>query len=185
MFHTITTEMEIDLEETWIGLFQDSQDYYLTDHNSQIDPPILPLDEEWQTQHQLVDVPVVETVPEEQNVQPGHFKVELPPPPRMEEASDLSSSSSDKDSNSKDNAAVFVASGQVRCIDSNIYLGINTVANPENLVYATLNWEHVSDDSTYQRHHDMFYAILQCRNMQTCGPRWTTSFLSGVQTQHR
>ena len=162
--------MEIDLEETWIDLFQDSQDYYLTDHNSQIDPPILPLDEEWQTQHQLVDVPVVETVPEEQNAQPRYFKVELPPPPRMEEVSDSSSSSSDEDSDSEDKATVFAASGQVRCIDSNVYLGINTVSNPKNLVYATLNWEHVRNDSKYQHHHDMFMHFFDAETCKLVDP---------------
>ena len=44
MSHTVTTEMEIDLRETWIDLLQDSQDYYLKDHNPKIDPPILPLE---------------------------------------------------------------------------------------------------------------------------------------------
>ena len=92
---------------------------------------------------------MVETVPEEQNVQPGYFEVELAPPPHMKEASDSSSSSSDKDSNSEDNAAVFAASGQVHHIDSNVCLRINTVSDPENLVYATLDWEHVRNDPTY------------------------------------
>ena len=88
MFHTVITEMEIDLEETWIDLFQDSQDYYLKDHNPDIDPPIPPLNEEWQSQQQPVDVPVVETVPEEQNFQPGYFDVEFAPQQCMEEGLD-------------------------------------------------------------------------------------------------
>ena len=65
----------------------------------------------------------------------------------MEEVSDASSSSDD-DSNSEDNDAV--SSGWVYHIDSNIYLGINMVSYPENLVYATLDWEHVSDDPMYK-----------------------------------
>ena len=76
MFHMITTEMEINLKETWIDLFQDSSDHYLKDNNPEIDPPIPPLDEEWQFHQQSVDVPVAETVPEVQNVQPGCFKIE-------------------------------------------------------------------------------------------------------------
>ena len=60
------------------------------------------------------------------------------------------------DSNSEDNAVVFDASGQVHRIDSNICPGIKTVYNPENLVCATLDWEHVSDNPTYEQHHDMF-----------------------------
>ena len=63
--------MEIDLKETWIDIFWDSCDYYLTDHDPEIDPPILPLDDKWKSQQQPVEVPVTETVPEEQNVQPG------------------------------------------------------------------------------------------------------------------
>ena len=46
LFHAVTTEMETDLEETWIDLFQDSRDYYLQDHDPGIDPPNSPLDEE-------------------------------------------------------------------------------------------------------------------------------------------
>ena len=65
----------------------------------------------------------------------------------MKEASDASSSS-DKESDSEDKAAVFAASGRVCRIDSNVYLGINTVSDPENLVCATLDWEHVNDDPT-------------------------------------
>ena len=79
MFHTVTTEMEINLKETWIDLFHDSQEYYLKDHDPEIDLPILPPDEEWESQQEPVDIPVVETVPEEQNVQPGYFKVECAP----------------------------------------------------------------------------------------------------------
>ena len=63
LFHTVTTEMEIKFKETWIDLFQDSRDYYLQDYDPEIDPPIPPLDEEWEAQKQQVEVPVVETVP--------------------------------------------------------------------------------------------------------------------------
>ena len=67
LFHTVTTEMEINLEETWIDLFWDTRDYYIQNHNPEIDPPILPLDEQWESQKQLDEVPVAETVPVEQN----------------------------------------------------------------------------------------------------------------------
>ena len=99
---------------------------------------------------QQIEVPVVETMPEEHNTQSGYFEVKYAPPQQMEEASDASSSSSDEESNSESNAAVFAASGQVRRIDSNVYLGINTVSDPENLVHATLDWEHVSDDPMHK-----------------------------------
>ena len=65
MFHTVTTEMEFNLEETWIDLFQNSQDCHTKDHDPEIDPPILPLNEEWESQQQPVEVPMAETVPEE------------------------------------------------------------------------------------------------------------------------
>ena len=100
--------------------------------------PILPLDEEWDTQQQSVEVPVVERVAEEQNAQPGHLDIECVPMQCMEEASDASSSS-DEESNSESNAAAFATSGQVCCIDSNVCLGINTVSHPENLVHTTLD----------------------------------------------
>ena len=86
LFHTVTTEMEINLEETWIDLFRDSRDYYIQNDNPGIDPPIVPLDEEWESQKQHVEVPVVETVPEEQNMQPGYVEVEFAAPQQMEEA---------------------------------------------------------------------------------------------------
>ena len=82
----------------------------------------------------------------------------------MEEALDAASSLN-VNSNSGDSAAVFVASRQARRIDSNICLGINTVSNPENLVYATLDWEHVSNDLVRKHHHDMF---TPCHDAETC-----------------
>ena len=77
LFHTVTTEMEIDLEETWIDLYLDSTDYYIQNHDPETDPPIPPLDEEWESQKQDVEVPVVETVPEDQNVQSGYLRLNL------------------------------------------------------------------------------------------------------------
>ena len=50
----------------------------------------------------------------------------------------------------------FAASWQVYQIDSNISLGINTVSNPENLVYATLDCKHMGNDPVYKCHQDMF-----------------------------
>ena len=52
LFHTVTTEMEIDLKETWIDLFLNSRDHYIQDHDPEIDPPILPLNEDWESQKQ-------------------------------------------------------------------------------------------------------------------------------------
>ena len=72
--------MEIDLKETWIDLFQDSRENYVQNHNPEIDPPIPPLDEEWEFQKQQVEAPVVETVPEEQKTQPEYFVVKYAPP---------------------------------------------------------------------------------------------------------
>ena len=51
---------------------------------------------------------------------------------------------------------MFTASGQVCCIDGNVHLGINSVSDPENLVCATPDWKHVSDDPTHKQHCDMF-----------------------------
>ena len=65
LFHAVTTKMEIDLKETWIDPFRDSRDHHIQNHNPEIDPPIPPLDEEWEAQKQQVEVPVVETVPED------------------------------------------------------------------------------------------------------------------------
>ena len=67
----------------------------------------------------------------------------------MEEASD-ESSSSDEESDLEENAAVFATSGQVRHIDSKVYLGINTVSDTEKLVYTTLDWEHANDDPMHK-----------------------------------
>ena len=91
LFHTLTTEMDINLKVTLIDPFRDSGDYYFQCHNPEIDPPILPLNEEWESQKPQVEAPVVETVPEEQNTQPGYFEVECAPPQQTEEASDASS----------------------------------------------------------------------------------------------
>ena len=108
-------------------------------------------------------------MPEEQNVQPGQFKVEYAPQQHMEEASDVSSSSIEN-SNSEGNASVFAASGQVRHIDSNVHLGINTVSNPENLVGATLDWEHVSNDPVCKCHHDMFTHFHDAESCELMDP---------------
>ena len=144
-------------------IFWDSRDCYIQNHDPEINPPIPPLDEKWEAQKQQVQVPVVETVPEDPNTQPGYFEVELAPPQQMEEASDASSS--DKESKPEDNAAVFAASGRVRRIDSNVYLGINTVSDPQNLVYTTLDWENMNNDPMYKQHHDMFTRFV---NSETC-----------------
>ena len=82
----------------------------------------------------------------------------------MEEASDVSSSS-DEDSKSEGNDAVFTASGQVRHINSNVYLGINAVSNPENSVCTTLDWDHMDNDAVCKRHHDMFTCF---HDVETC-----------------
>ena len=89
----------------------------------------------------------------------------------MEEASDASSSS-DEESDSENNAAVFAASGRVRHIDNNVHFGVNTVSDPENLVCTTLDWEHMNDDPTHKQHHDMFTCFFDaetCKLMDPCG----------------
>ena len=91
------------------------------------------------------------------------------PPQQMEEASNASSSS-DEESNSEGNAAVFATSGQVCRIESNVFLGINTVSNPENLVYTTLDWEHVNDDPMHKQHHDMFTHFFDAETCQLMDP---------------
>ena len=112
---------------------------------------------------------MVETVPEEQNTQREYFEVEYAPPQQMEEASDASSSSDEK-SDSEGNAAVFAASGQICRIDGNVYLGINTVSDPENSVYANLDWEHVNNDPTHKQHHDMFTCFFDAETCELMDP---------------
>ena len=65
---------------------------------------------------------------------------------------------------------MFAASARVHHIDSEICLGINTMSNPENLVCATLDWEHVNDDPTYKRHHDMFTRFFDSETCELLDP---------------
>ena len=187
-FHTVTSEMEIDLEETWVDLFRDSRDLYITDHDPEVDPPIPPLDDSWlsdepeqlsteqkpsDSAEKVVippndpisvddeeDVPV-ENRPEDPPTQVGWFDVEVAPP-RIDHDSGSESGSDDSSlEESERRKSVF----NVRRLQSNNFYGINTVTNPENLIYATLDWENVSDDPMFQAFHDKFTRFL---DQETC-----------------
>ena len=56
-FQTVTSEMMIDLEETWIDLFKGSREYFLEDFDVKVDGPLPTLDDEWKDPDDDDEVP--------------------------------------------------------------------------------------------------------------------------------
>ena len=52
-FETVTSEMSIDLEETWIDLFLNARDTYLDSHDESVDGPLPELGSEWLSETEL------------------------------------------------------------------------------------------------------------------------------------
>ncbi len=194
--------MEIDLEETWIDLFRDSRDYYLTDHDPDIDPPIPPLDEEWEPQEVVADqqplneAPVQPAPTVQEPKSPGYFDVEERAPlSELSESSDesesssLTSSSSSSSSSSSDQEQVESSRRKsafnVRRVQSTDFLGVNAITNPDNLIYATLDWEKVSDDPLFCAFHDMFTRFYDAETCELQDPDGIHPFClaSKIQSQ--
>ena len=55
-------------------------------------------------------------------------------------------------------------------INSDICLGINTVSDSENLVFSTLDWDHVSNDPVCEHHHVVFTCFHDAETCQSVDP---------------
>ena len=52
------------------------------------------------------------------------------------------------------------ASHHYRPIKNRVFAGISHIQDPENTIYATLDWDHVDSDPLYKHFHDMFTRFL-------------------------
>ena len=113
-FETVTSDMEIDLAETWIDLWQESREFYLEDWDPTIDGPYPDLDPDFRPEandddetpdsDEQGEIAQQHTVPQDRNLptSQGWFDVEEAPPQQTVHAPILPSVSEEQTRQSTD-----------------------------------------------------------------------------------
>ena len=165
-FQTVTSDMVVDLEETWLDLFLESRDVFLDWFDSEVDS-MPTLSEDWLIEEEdlgRVDVPV----PIEQRP----FNLGRAPPRRRRLRTsdqlrhdrhqmlvrDREESPIARRTRSRTRRAVKANPTDVfyRPVFSRTLSHVAHITDPSCLAYATLDWEVVHDDPTFLHFHNMF-----------------------------